>query len=300
MRLPETYAEVVDEIVRFTDLPRNEVEHRVWMQALEPGWNVLRDMERFQVIPHVDSENMTQLYRDGDGFIFETMVFWAKSDRRRWTEDALERIKKYVAQSGTPNHDICILIFGDGTGNDSLYLANHGFRVDYFDVPGSKTFDFAMKRFAAYGLLGGSIQPCSDYQSCLNQKYDIVISFEVLEHLPDPVATIRDISSMLKMGGIALITDDFGDITARLPTHLKSNSKFVGQTPFLFLKNNMLLSWYSRQTLFKPMEFTKLNTISRGTWLSLLRDHNVRSSYLAKYSTKVARFIEKLAYLKAS
>jgi SAM-dependent methyltransferase len=299
LKLPQTYAEVVDEIVRFTVLPRDEVEYRVWMQALEPGWNVLQDMARFGVIPHINSENMTQLYREGNGFIFETMVFWAKQDRRSWTQEALERIKKYAMQSGRPNSEICILILGDGTGNDSLYLASHGFKVDYFDVPGSKIFDFAMKRFEAYGLLGHSIRPCPDYQTCLKQEYDIVISFEVLEHLPDPVAAIRDISSMLKMGGMALITDDFGDITTRLPTHLKSNSKFVGQTPFLFLKSNMLLSWYSRQTLFKPMEFTKLDKIHRGTGLSLLRDYNVRSSCLAKYSTKIARFIEKLAYLKA-
>ena len=85
VRLPQTYAEVVDEIARFTTIPRSEVEQRVWMQALEPGWNVLNDMERFGVVPHVPSERMTQLYRDGDGFIFETMVFWAKPDRRRWT-----------------------------------------------------------------------------------------------------------------------------------------------------------------------------------------------------------------------
>ena len=191
------------------------------------------------------------------------------------------------------------MIFGDGTGNDSLYLASHGFKVDYFDVPGSKTFNFAMKRFDAYGLLGHSIRPLPDYQSCLNQEYDIVISFEVLEHLPDPITTIRDISSILKPGGIAIITDDFGNITRQLPTHLKVNSKFLGQTPFLFLKNDMLLSWYNRHTLFKPMEFTKMRTISAGTWLSLLGDYNVRSSFFAKYSVKLARFVEKLAYLKA-
>jgi 2-polyprenyl-3-methyl-5-hydroxy-6-metoxy-1,4-benzoquinol methylase len=201
-------------------------------------------------------------------------------------------------QTGRPYHDICILIFGDGTGNDSLYLASHGFRVDYFDVPGSKTFEFAIKRFDAYGFLGHSIRTLPDYESCLNQEYDIVISFEVLEHLPDPITTIRDISSVLKNGGIALITEDFGDITARLPTHLRDNAKYSGQTSFLFLRHNMLLSWYSQQTLFKPMEFKKMATISAGAWWSLLRDYNVRSSFLAKFSVKLARFIEKLAYLK--
>jgi 2-polyprenyl-3-methyl-5-hydroxy-6-metoxy-1,4-benzoquinol methylase len=268
------------------------------MQALEPGWNVLRDVEYFGVTPHVDNEKLAQLYRKGDGFIFETMVFWAKPDRRRWTQDALERIQVYATRMGKQNRDICILIFGDGTGNDSLFLADHGFRVDYFDIPGSKTFDFAIKRFDFYGFLNRSIRPLSDYQSCLGQEYDVVISFEVLEHLPEPLTTIQDIASILKPGGIAVITEDFGDITDRLPTHLKANSKYLGQTAFLFLRKKMLLSWYSRQTLFKPMEFVKLSTISAGDWLALIRDFNIRGSFLSRYSIKLARFIEKLAYLR--
>jgi hypothetical protein len=45
--LPLTYDEVVDEITRFTDLSRKEVEYRVWREALELGWNVAQDAARF-------------------------------------------------------------------------------------------------------------------------------------------------------------------------------------------------------------------------------------------------------------
>ena len=155
-----------------------------------------------------------------------------------------------------------------------------------------------MKRFDRYGFLGKSIRPLPNYHACLNREYDVVISFEVLEHIPQPVATIQDIASVLKIQGIALITEDFGDIIDRLPTHLKANSRYLGQTPFLFLKNKMLLSWYSQQTIFKPMEFVKIKNISAGDWFSLIHDFNVRSLFLSKYFVKLARFIEKLAYLK--
>ncbi|WP_366513710.1 methyltransferase domain-containing protein [Moorena sp. SIOASIH] len=46
----------------------------------------------------------------------------------------------------------------------------------------------------------------SDYNQCLSSQYDVVLSFEVLEHLSDPFAAIGDIHSMLKPNGIALIT----------------------------------------------------------------------------------------------
>ncbi len=298
MELPRTFIEIVEEITRFTSLPREEVEHRVWMQAIEPGWNVLNDVARFGVTPFVNNEKMNELYQKGDGFIFETMVFWAKLGRTRWTQEALERVDLYARRSGKSNNEIRILIFGDGTGNDSLYFADHGFQVDYFDVPGSVTFDFAIKRFNEYGLLGHCIRTISDYRSCLSGNYDVVISFEVLEHLPDPPTTIKDFALMLKTGGIALVTDDFGDITHHLPTHLKTNSKYLGRTPFLFLKQNMLLSWYSSHTLFKPMEFVMVAKVSVYNWLSLIRDDNVRSLFLSRYSNKLARYINKLAYIK--
>ena len=58
MKLPLAYAEIVDEIVALTSLPRTDVEHRVWQEALQIGWNVARDVERFGVQPHVYDANM--------------------------------------------------------------------------------------------------------------------------------------------------------------------------------------------------------------------------------------------------
>jgi len=52
-QLPITFHEIVEEIVQYTGLSRAEVEHRVWMQALEPGWNVLQDVKRFGVTPFI-------------------------------------------------------------------------------------------------------------------------------------------------------------------------------------------------------------------------------------------------------
>jgi 2-polyprenyl-3-methyl-5-hydroxy-6-metoxy-1,4-benzoquinol methylase len=298
VKLPLTYTEIVDEIARFTALPREEVEHRVWMQALQPGWNVLQDVARFGVTPHLNNDKMNQLYEQGIGFIFETLVYWAKPERYRWTEQTLERIRLYLTRKGMLADDVSILIFGDGTGNDSLYLASQGFKVDYFDVPGSKTYEFAMKRFDSYGFLNRFIRPLPDYQACFTRLYDVVITFEVLEHLPEPLTTIQDISTILQTGGIALITEDFDDIVPRLPTHLKANVQYFGKTPFLFLKNKMRLSWYSQEALFKPMEFVKLDRVSTEDWLFLIRDYNVRSIYLSRYTGRLARFIEKLAYYR--
>jgi len=298
IQLPISFDEIVAEIVQHTGFPRAEVEHRVWMQALEPGWNVIKDVKRFGVTPFQFDEKMIRLYTEGYGFIFDSLVFWSKPSRRLWIQHALDRIRRYAVRRGVPIEDLTILMFGDGPGNDSLFLVKYGLNVDYFEVPGSKTFEFAVKRFQHYGIWERRIRPVHDYHSCLQGQYDVVLCFEVLEHLPKPVKVIQEIYAALKMGGVAIITEDFGDLAGYLPTHLKSGARYLGTAPFLFLKNHMVLSWYSQDELFKPYEFVKRKQVSVEDWFMLARDYNVRSLYLFRHAGGVARFINKLPYLR--
>jgi SAM-dependent methyltransferase len=164
-------------------------------------------------------------------------------------------------------------------------------------VPGSKTFDFATARFEYYGLLDTSIHVMTDYQQCLSQQYDAVISFEVLEHLTDPVQAIKDIAAMVKPGGIGLISEDFGDIADYLPTHLRRNSVYMGRTPFLFLNNNMRLTWYSRDNFYKPYEFVKADRVSMRDWLRLVGDNRIRGFYFHRYARILAGFIYRACYV---
>lgn len=287
--IPLTYADIVGEIAEIMDLPRGEVEHRVWMEAVELGWNVARDVERFAVTPNEYDEKMDLLYREGDGFIFETLVFWAKPDRQRWSERAVERMHSYASRIGLEPHEMKTLVLGDGTGNDSLYLAANGFRVDYFEVPGSKTFDFAMRRFERRGVLGRMVNVVSDYRICLSGRYDAVISFEVLEHLPDPPAAIRDMRSMLKDGGIALVTESFGLVFQQFPTHLHTNARYAGRTSFLFLRNKMMLSWYHDPS-FRPMEFIALTNLRARTVIPLFQDRKVVVGWIRSRVSDLRRY----------
>jgi SAM-dependent methyltransferase len=297
VKLPTSFDEISDEISRFTRLSRHEVEYRVWMEALETGWNVMQDSARFGVTPHTYNDKMHRLYSEGYGYIFDSLVYWARPDRQRWIQNAAERIDVYRSRTGLRSRDVRVLMLGDGAGNDSLYLVNHGLHVDYFEVPGSRTFNFAVDRFEHYGLLGTHIRLIDDWQRCMNQQYDVVMSFEVLEHLPQPIQAIRDISLMTKSGGIALITEDFGDIVHHIPTHLMVSAPLKGKTPFLFLRHSLRLSWYSRETLFKPYEFVKQDTVSVGDWAQLLTDNQIRGSYLSWYTTKLIRLIGKVPYI---
>jgi 2-polyprenyl-3-methyl-5-hydroxy-6-metoxy-1,4-benzoquinol methylase len=294
IQIPLNYQEIVSEIVKFTDLPRSEVEKRVWDQAIGKG-NVVQEAKHFGVTPHQYDDKMQQLYREGYGFIFETLVYWPKAKRQRWIHLAIERISLYAQKNSLAYDEVAILMLGDGTGNDSLELVRNGFKVNYFDFPGSKTYNFATNRFNGYGFIGNAVNLISDYNSCLSSQYDVVLSFEVLEHLTDPVAAIRDISSMLKVGGIALITEAFAAVYDVYPTHLKSNLKFVNKTPFLFLRSGMLLSWYNQEMglKFKPMEFIKLEKTRVMDYVSLFKDPNLVKPY---FSQELRQLIKRIRH----
>jgi len=279
--IPCSFTEIVEEIICFSGLPREATENRVWMEALQLGWNVANDVKRFRVTPHRFDECMLGLYRDGDGFIFETLVFWARPFRQKWIVHALERLVLHARACGTGLSQLRVLILGDGAGNDSLFLAQNGLNVDFFEVPGSRTHDFAVKRFRGRGLLDRQINLLSSYEDCLLGQYDAVISFEVLEHLPDPCVAISDLRKMLKFDGIALVTEAFAYLAEAFPTHLESNRKYSGRTPSLFLKNGMALRWYSYDPLFKPMEFVKRPRIRLKDFVSLAADASIRRAWLS-------------------
>lgn len=50
-------------------------------------------------------------------------------------------------------------------------------------------------------------------------SFDIILCTEVLEHLPEPVVTLREFSRLLKKGGILILTAPFCSLTHFAPYH---------------------------------------------------------------------------------
>lgn len=267
-----SFEHLTGEISRCASLPLEDVRARVWNDILDPGCNMRQDVDRFHVTPHIYNARMEELYREGYGFIFETMLFWLQPARQRYIAQAAERMRLHAAATGREPSQLRIVIFGDGSANDSLYLASSGFRqIHYFDIPGSRTFAFAENRLKAHNVLGKEVQVMTTAEPLGTGEFDVVISFEVLEHLPNPLKAIREMQAMLRHGGLALVSEAFAMVNPNFPTHLKSNQRFAGYTPFLFLRNGLAMSWYSRSPLYKPMEFTKRHT-SPTDLLNLMKD----------------------------
>lgn len=262
------------EIAACTGLPAAEVAARWDRERAALGSNVRTDCIAFGVTPHHYNAAMERLYCEGLGFIFETLAYWIRPERQAWSTRGLARLQRYCRAHAVSPSDLPLLILGDGSGSDTLLLHQHGFRPDYFDVPGSRTSDFARCRFAHHGV---AVTCVDHYPDLLDGRYQALWSFDVLEHLPDLPAAVHDISRMLADDGIALITESCGYVREDLPTHLACNQTYAGRLPQLFSQVGLYLRHFTPHTDYRPCEYRKRNRPRLSDrWLSLRLTRKVR------------------------
>ncbi|MEW5768100.1 MAG: class I SAM-dependent methyltransferase [bacterium] len=95
-----------------------------------------------------------------------------------------------------------VLDYGCGVGHLGIELIKHGFEVTNADVPG-RTFNFVKWRYQKKGLLTKFVELNDKFS--LSETYDVILCTDVLEHIPNPIDTLRLLSKHLKGDGILLI-----------------------------------------------------------------------------------------------
>jgi SAM-dependent methyltransferase len=97
-----------------------------------------------------------------------------------------------------------VLEIGCGNGVDGLMFARHGARYTGVDLT-AEAVDATRRHFKVEGMPGVFRQ-----ENCLQlgfpeASFDIVYSFGVLHHTPDPARAIREVYRVLKPGGVARV-----------------------------------------------------------------------------------------------
>lgn len=275
-----SFNDLVNEITEFTGLNKEDVREKIWMEALNPGWNVKKDAIKFGINFHFYDQKMEDFYKQSYGFIYETSVEAYRNGKQNVLKVIESRIRNYITNKKEEGQKINLLMLGDGIGQDTSYFYNlfDNCEFFYFDVPGSKTYDFAMKRFQKYNI---QVNLIKDYENIPFDFFDIIICLEVLEHLPNPQEAIKNIYKFLKTKGIVIITESFDNLGSNFPTHLKSNIKYSGKTPFIFKKYGLVLNFYSKEQflIFRPTEYIKRKKNLKDN-LNLYLDRHIIVPYL--------------------
>lgn len=114
------------------------------------------------------------------------------------------------------------LDYGAGNGELILELARRERRAVYYDVEGT-TLKFAQQRARLRNLSVEFLHKKDDLaRAALQDGFDTIFSFDVLEHLPDLRGELTFLSSLLNPGGL-LVFDVPAGATKSHPMHLNHN-----------------------------------------------------------------------------
>lgn len=130
---------------------------------------------------------------------YETLPSSAYQDCFIYSRHRLSRLlKKYLPENG---EGLRLLDAGCGTGHHMAELAGRGYEVAGVDA--SKE----MLEFARENNPGAEIYEADvDEIPFPDESFDIILSVEVLRHLPRSVKAISEMARLLKPGGFCLVT----------------------------------------------------------------------------------------------
>jgi len=152
-------------------------------------------------VPTVDSEELAGLY----GEVEDPAYLVSEEERRASFRDGLQEIERHL-----PAGKRSVLEIGSAVG---LFLEEA--RDKGWEATGIEPSRWASERARGRGLdvVTGTLE---DFDAN-GKTFDAVVLWDVLEHLPDPVAAVRRIGALLRPGGvIALTTVNIGGLGARV------------------------------------------------------------------------------------
>jgi len=214
-------------------------------------------------------EQIIEFYSTTDLYIWELMQWHASPARLGYWHALAELVRRWPPRDGYRR----VLDFGCGVGTDALFLASQGYDVTLVDVPGL-TFEFARHRFRRRSLAARFVEsrvPLPEPDG----TYDVVVCFDVFEHLPDPLEAARRLVAALRPAGIMLQQAAFEDDGTH-PCHLNGNvQRFAGLRWHIHMAGLGLISAGSLKTYRKAVGLLAYAQRARyrvwratGWWLS--------------------------------
>jgi 2-polyprenyl-3-methyl-5-hydroxy-6-metoxy-1,4-benzoquinol methylase len=206
----ENREELIEDLADFEKVEKVEIRRRFEKR------HELRN-EEFKKIDITDEKSVDDYYRNNNYEIYDHF-FWHLEGRRSFDKKLVEDIKNL-----NPSKSTEIIDYGCGGGQVAYMLAQEGYQVTVIEK-NKKELDFISYRFKKHKLKV-KIVPLPIHEQFKN-KFDIVLCFDVLEHIPDKEfeSTINRIKSLKRADGKVFATVSFGAQEAQ-PSHFEMTEK---------------------------------------------------------------------------
>src|SRR6266516_1136212 len=189
----------LEDLSLFTGMSHDECLHR--LRSYSPA----ELAEAWRTANPRTPEALVEFYRSTDLYLWELLQWHASTARRPYWE-ALDWVAEHCpADRGWRR----VYDFGCGIGTDALFLAANGYEVTLVDVECAAS-RFARFRLGRRGLSATFVESRSPLPNP-DAVYDIVVCFDVLEHLPDPLEAARRLVCALRPRGVLVQQATFED-----------------------------------------------------------------------------------------
>ena len=147
-----------------------------------------------------DDQTLTEFYNRSDTELFE-LIEWHATDPIHYRTLV---VRDYaLARSGRAYLD-----YGSGIGNDALVFAAAGFQVTLADIS-ECLLAFAAWRCRQRGYVVNTVDLKTSAPPA--NTFDVVVCFDVLEHIPDPLRIVRTLRSAMRDAGVLVFHAPFAD-----------------------------------------------------------------------------------------
>ena len=194
---PAALARAISELEAYHRQPVEEISRRYWDSPKAPAVGGVQALLSF--------------YQSSDRYLYESTYTEGYTDHQRMARLLARAVGRWRLAP--------VLDFGGGAGGLTLALAGRGFACEYADVPG-KLSEFFRWRLASRKL---SVPVLDATQPLPSHRYGAVLAVDVLEHVPDLTAALRQFKRALKPSGWFLATHSFGPND---PLHLPSSHPY--------------------------------------------------------------------------
>jgi hypothetical protein len=182
------------ELSEFTQRDEELVKYRCECAGTELAW----------LFPSY-KDRVIDYYRETDLYIFGLTHYQEKLKTVKFHEWLAQFIRNYNIKS--------MLDFGGGIGEYSIIGCQEGTEVVYQDILNSKTWDYAIWRFAKKE----ATPTLWDENHLIDRDFDLIVAMDVLEHLENPKPIIE---AMAKHCTYLIINPDLIKFNNMFPEHI--------------------------------------------------------------------------------